>query len=591
MTLALLLTAVTGAWAEDFLYLVVDGTSATMMYGAGKGDNPYYTIENGNGYWYVLAGPEPDTYYDKEKLTTVTIDASCKKYTGTTLRSLFDYWSKLTTINNLENLNTSAVTDMYRMFAVCQALTSLDLSCLNTASVTNMEEMFIGLTLETIDLSGWNTSSVTNMYCMFYSCSNLKNIYVGDGWSTASVTKGKLMFSGCPNLPGFDSGKVTHEMAKLVPDGYLSMKPEEIDVTWDPSTRTGTFQMPAYDVEIAPIYAPVAKWATKGDAVLTPTAIEGIYAGTTDDIVKAGTVATGQGKAMYFATTDAKMTAEKAATADGWLSILPTAAGYDDATTVYVWYYIAGADTPDGQEATDKNTFNNSEICATPIKVTVLSNKFDITFNAANANTIEAGKATVTVGGTAATVTEGKLEGVKMGSEVKMTAKDGYKFKKVEAKKKSVGPVLNLTNPAVGQLIGDDGKNYNNGAVPTGVTALAKICLISGDHGVALALKDFGFTTWNAVKEALETYEPKFTNATWDMPTEDEWNQMTDKAGGYGALRDSFTGVGGTDMSDSSYWSSTSVDANNAKNFSFYTGEWGSYGKNYDRYTRLRLAW
>ena len=67
----------------------------------------------------------------------------------------------------------------------------------------------------------------------------------------------------------------------------------------------------------------------------------------------------------------------------------------------------------------------------------MLSNKFDITLNAANANTIEAGKATVTVGGTAATVTEGKLEGVKMGSEVKLNAKQGYKFRKVEVKKKA----------------------------------------------------------------------------------------------------------------------------------------------------------
>ncbi len=251
MTLALLLTAVTGAWAEDFLYLVVDGTSATMMYGAGKGDNPYYTIENGNGYWYVLAGPEPDTYYDKEKLTTVTIDASCKKYTGTTLRSLFDYWSKLTTINNLENLNTSAVTDMYRMFAVCQALTSLDLSCLNTASVTNMEEMFIGLTLETIDLSGWNTSSVTNMYCMFYSCSNLKNIYVGDGWSTAAVTNSNFMFDGCSKLPNWN-GTVTHAMAKLADDGgYLQKKPEGIELAWDPVTKTATLdEMPEGNVVV-----------------------------------------------------------------------------------------------------------------------------------------------------------------------------------------------------------------------------------------------------------------------------------------------------------------------------------------------------
>ena len=224
------------------------------------------------------------------------------------------------------------------------------------------------------------------------------------------------------NLKGFD-----------FPIYYISES--GIEVTWNPATKTGYFTMPTYDVELTPIYAPKAKFATDGNLVLTPTAAEGIIAGTEDAIVNAGTVVEGQGTAMYFATTDAEMTAEKAAAADGWLSTLPTAAGYDDATTVYVWYYIKGADTPDGQEATAENTFNDSEICAEPLKVEVLSNKFDIQFNAANANTIETGKATVKVGDEAAEVKEGKLTGVKMGSKVTITAKDGYKFRKVEATK------------------------------------------------------------------------------------------------------------------------------------------------------------
>ena len=204
-------------------------------------------------------------------------------------------------------------------------------------------------------------------------------------------------------------------------------------VTWDAANKTGTFTMPAYDVEIAPIYAPVAKWATDGDKVLAPTAIEGIYAGTTDAIVKAGTVVEGQGTAMY-AVTSTNQAAAPALTA--FSATLPTAENIaDEGAEVLVWYYIKGADAPTGQTATAENTFNDSEICAEPIQVTVLSNKFDIQFNAANANTIEAGKATVKVGDAAATVTDGKIEKVKMGSKVTITAKDGYKFRKVEATK------------------------------------------------------------------------------------------------------------------------------------------------------------
>ena len=208
--------------------------------------------------------------------------------------------------------------------------------------------------------------------------------------------------------------------------GITGVVEPAIDVKWDAATKTGTFVMPAFDVEIAPIYAPVAQWAKVENVDQLPTAAEGIYAESTDAIVTAGTVAkigeteNVQGTLMYAVGTSA--TEQPALTA-----FSATAAG-----DVYVWYYIKGADTPQGQTATADNTFNDSEICATPIKVTVLNNKFDIQFNAANANTIEAGKATVTVGGTAATVTEGKLQGVKMGSEVKVKANTGYKFRKVE---------------------------------------------------------------------------------------------------------------------------------------------------------------
>ena len=215
-----------------------------------------------------------------------------------------------------------------------------------------------------------------------------------------------------------------------------------IEVTWNASTKTGTFVMPAFDVEIAPIYAPTAVFATDGE----PTAIEGIIAGEAKDIVKAGTVATtkigeadpiAQGTVMYAVTTENK----KPTSTTGFNATVPTGAvltgSYAEDQTVYVWYYIKGIDAAEGVTPTAENTFNDSEICTTPIKVTVLSNKFDITFKAANDNTIKAGKATVTVGGTAATVTEGKLQGVKMGSEVKVKANTGYKFRKVEVKKTS----------------------------------------------------------------------------------------------------------------------------------------------------------
>ena len=352
---------------------------------------------------------------------------------------------------------------------------------------------------------------------------------------------------------------------------YYTAGPE---VTWNASSKTGTFSMPGSDVVLTPVYAPAAAFATTGTepnvTTLAPTAAEGVIAGTDAPLIVEGTVAAGQGTVMYFATTE-QLTAEQAAQANGWLSTLPTAANIaDDGATVYVWYYIKGTDTPDGQEATAENTFNDSEICAQPLEVIVLSNKFDITFNAANANTIEAGKATVKVGDAAATVTEGKLQGVKMGTKVTINAKQGYKFRKVEAKKKAASLIV---NPVVGQIIGSDGKNYDaNATLPDGVTAVAVIAYVgseTGDdtykNGLAIALADEGSMNWSTAISTCEGKTPTVTGAKWCLPSQEQWKQMFKANGGndarYTGLNATITTAGGYALKESTdYWSSSEAD-------------------------------
>jgi hypothetical protein len=219
------------------------------------------------------------------------------------------------------------------------------------------------------------------------------------------------------------------------------------EVAWNAETKTGTFTMPGSDVVLTPIYAKAAAFATTGTEpevkTLLPEAAEGVIADTDAPLIVEGTVAFAgqsttvkQGTVMYAVTPATVTEAPALDAANKWSADVPTAKLVaDGGVDVLVWYYIKGADTPQGQTATAENTFNDSEICAEPITVTVLSNKFDIQFKAANDNTIEDGKATVTANGEQKTVTEGKLTGVKMGSKVKVTAKEGYKFRKVEAKK------------------------------------------------------------------------------------------------------------------------------------------------------------
>ena len=375
------------------------------------------------------------------------------------------------------------------------------------------------------------------------------------------------------------------------------------EVAWNASTKSGTFSMPGSDVVLTPIYAKAAAFATTGTEpevkTLLPEAAEGVIADTDAPLIKEGTgivafagtsTEVTQGTLMYAVTPATVTEAPAFDAANKWSADVPTAKTVaDGGIDVLVWYYIKGADAPQGEAATLDNTFNDTEpACLT---VQVLTNKFDIQLNAANANTIEAGKATVTVGGTAATVTEGKLQGVKMGSEVKLEAKPGYKFRKVEVKKKEAEalPALSITNPVVGQVIGSDGKNYAYGSLPSGVTAVAKICYVSGSNGLALALTDEGYVDWSTAQTTCAAHTPAFTGGTWKLATQDEWNSMINAAGSDNALRDGFSSVGGTNMEEGSYWSSTEEGSGSAWYYLFLENiGWGNDSK--DAYFCVRAC-
>ena len=377
-----------------------------------------------------------------------------------------------------------------------------------------------------------------------------------------------------------------------------------IEVTWDASTKTGTFAMPAFDVVLTPIYAKAAAFATTGTEpevkTLLPEAAEGVIAGTDASLIAEGTGIVAfagtstedtQGTLMYAIGTSA--TEAPALTA--FSATVPTAKNIaDDGATLYVWYYIQGADAPDGEAATLDNTFDNTEpACLT---VQVLTNKFDIQFNAANANTIEAGKATVTVGGTAATVTEGKLQGVKMGSEVKVKANTGYKFRKVEVKKKaSIAEGHALTSAKFGEIVGSDGKAYaaaDKDILPSGVTAAALVCYVDGNgHGLALALTDeVDKMNWSTAQTTCDAHTPAITGGKWMLASKGEWNNMISSAGSYSALRDGFSSVGGTNMQSEGYWSSTEDDSDDAWNYYFSNGLWSDVSKSWKRCVRACLA-
>ena len=150
------------------------------------------------------------------------------------------------------------------------------------------------------------------------------------------------------------------------------------------------------------------------------------------------------------------------------------------------------------------------------------------------------------------------LEGVAAGKAVSVKY-SGWKLllKSVKAKKKPAAASL-IVNPAVGQVIGDDGKNYNYASLPGGVTAVAKICYVSGTKCLALALTDEGKMQWEAAVTTAAAHTPAITGGTWKLPSKSDWdNMITATAGGEVALRNGFESVGGVNMGDEIYWSST----------------------------------
>ena len=198
----------------------------------------------------------------------------------------------------------------------------------------------------------------------------------------------------------------------------------------------------------------------------------------------------------------------------------------------------------------ESNLFLGKEALADKANIAVKNGETDVAFDAD-------GKSTTTV-------TEGTEMTVKFNGTKKVLGV------KVEKKPESL-----IVNPEVGQVIGSDGKNYAYGSLPTGVTAVAKICYVSGSNGLALALTDEGTMNWSTAQTTCAAHTPAITGGTWKLASKDDWDNMINTAGSHTALRDGFSSVGGTNMKeDYPYWSSTEDGSDKVWIYSFSYGIW-----------------
>lgn len=137
-------------------------------------------------------------------IKTVVFKRNFRDARPTTCSLWFGSCTNLTSIEGLENLNTSDVTRMDYMFYKCGQLRALDLSGFNTEKVENMRDMFSNCkNLETLNLSSFKTNNLTNMSEMFLECNKIAQLDLS-GFNTSGVKALDQVFKNCYALEALD---------------------------------------------------------------------------------------------------------------------------------------------------------------------------------------------------------------------------------------------------------------------------------------------------------------------------------------------------------------------------------------------------
>ena len=177
-----------------------------------------------------------------------TLDVSKFDTKNVTNMSNMFHWCLVLTTLDVSNFDTQNVTNMSNMFYNCHTLTTLNVSNFDTQNVTNMSNMFTDCSaLTTLDVSNFDTKNVTDMSWMFSFNPALTTIYASDKFVTTACEKGQNMFKDCTNLVGavsYDKNNVGKEMANYT-TGYftdIASKAAESYAVFDEATNTLTFK-------------------------------------------------------------------------------------------------------------------------------------------------------------------------------------------------------------------------------------------------------------------------------------------------------------------------------------------------------------
>ena len=205
------LTAATASWVRW------DAPTGTLSFHRGA------TKPVGENILALGYGKNPEWDTHAAEIQKVVFKAGFRDETHTTCSKWFCGCTNLTSIEGIENLNTSNVKYMNEMFGQCSNLETLDLSHFNTEKVGNMSNMFNGCTkLHDLNISSFNTENVTNMYGMFYGCSSLDSLDLSH-FNTRYVRNDQMnyMFNGCSSLSYLNVSNFTTDKPGMQLDGLF----------------------------------------------------------------------------------------------------------------------------------------------------------------------------------------------------------------------------------------------------------------------------------------------------------------------------------------------------------------------------------
>lgn len=205
------LTAATASWVRW------DAPTGTLSFHRGA------TKPEGDNIYELQYGNRQDWNDHAAEIKKVVFKAGFRDETHTTCSSWFCGCTNLTSIEGIENLNTSYVNYMSEMFAQCSNLETLDLSHFNTENVVNMSKMFYGCTkLHDLNISSFNTENVKYMNEMFDGCSSLETLDLSH-FNTRNVLYSGLnyMFNGCSSLSSLDVSNFTTDKPRMQLDGLF----------------------------------------------------------------------------------------------------------------------------------------------------------------------------------------------------------------------------------------------------------------------------------------------------------------------------------------------------------------------------------